>query len=99
MEKLSNPNTIVTAEPTFFVRTDFTGITIKAASWDEAKIRAAEYMAESYYGANEHGTQRIRYTVYLLPAGTHIWSEDYVSPEVLERCESQDATHVEEREA
>ena len=103
MEKPYNTNTILTTEPTFFVQTDFCGSVIKAASWDEAKIKAAEYMAESYYGANEHGTQRISYSIYRLQAWTTIWDGNYVDPATQYDCEvtgeSRDATYVEEEEA
>ena len=103
MQKTHTTNTILTTEPTFFVQTDFCGSVIKAASWDEAKIRAAEYMAESYYGANEHGTQRISYSIYRLQAWTTIWDGNYVDPATQYDCEvtgeSRDATYVEEEEA
>ena len=98
MEKPDTTNTIVTAEPTFFVETGFCGSVIKAASWDEAMSRAAEYMAEFHYSADERGKQRISYTVYRLPAGTTIWDEDHISPADQHICEvtgeSRDATHV-----
>ena len=103
MEKPYITNTIITAEPTFFVETGFCGSAIKAASWDEAMSRAAEYMAELYYGADEHETRRTSYTVYRLPAGTTIWDGDGISPADMHICEvtgeSRDATHVEEGKA
>ena len=40
-----------------------------ATSWEEAMAKAAEYMDKSYYGADEYGTQRISYIVYLIPNG------------------------------
>ena len=96
------PPASVTTESTFFVRTNYGGDSIKASSWEDAMTKAAEYMAKSYYGANERGIQRISYTVCRLPIGTRIWSissGDYVSPNDLAHCESQDAIYTEEEEA
>ena len=94
-----HPHRSVADESTFFVGTDFTGTTIRAASWDEAMIKAAEYMAESDHPGDIYEEQQISYSVYKLPAGTVIWNGDIVSRFVLDVCESQDATHVEEGEA
>ena len=58
--------------------------------------QAAEYMDQSYYGADEYGTQRISYTVYLLPDDVYVDPRADAPLELLEGCESQNATHLEE---
>ncbi len=55
---------------TFFVKSDFCDSAFRASSWDEAMDRAAEYVAKSYYGGDEHGTQRPTYTIYRLSDGS-----------------------------
>ena len=97
MEKYSIPQKTIADESTFFVGFGFlNGTTIRAASWNEAMSRAAKYMAESDHPGDIYEEQQISYTVYKLPAGTAIWNEDIVSQFVLDTCESQDATYLEE---
>ena len=90
------PQASVTAGSTFFVQTDSYGSGFKAASWDEAMTRAAEYMTEAYHKGDGPWTRRIIYTVYLVPDG---WSTGGTILDTLDRCESQDAIHIVEGEA
>ena len=64
-----------------------------ATSWEEAMAKAAEYMDKSYYGADEYGTQRISYIVYLIPNG---WSTNGITQGALNACKSLHGMHVEE---
>ena len=64
-----------------------------ATSWEEATAKAAEYMDKSYYGADEYGTQRISYIVYLIPNGVN---PNGVTPGTLNACQSRTGVHVEE---
>ncbi len=91
------PQKTIADESTFFVGFgSIDGTTIRAASWDEAMSRAAKYIAEADHPCDIYEEQWISYTVYKLPAGTAIWNKDIVSQFVLDTCESQDATYLEE---
>ena len=70
----------------------------RAVSWEEAMIKADEYMAKTDYGANQFGTRRVSYTVYRLPADTRAETgrDNYVSAHVLVHCQSRSATHTQE---
>ena len=74
---------------------------LKASSWDEAMEAAADYMSEIDHGADEYGTQHVRYRVYRLPAvvaDPHL-ADYYVSASVMELYEERVAIHTQEPRA
>ena len=89
-------DTSATAKSTFFCKSDFDGSEIKAASWNEAMDKAFMHMVDSDYGDDGQGTERISYTVYLIPDG---WSTDGITQGTLNACKSRNGTYVRGREA
>ncbi len=98
MPKISIPYASAAEESTFIITAYSFRSSIKAASWEEAHNKGRKLMLESGYCnetvTDKYGPQWVSYTVYRVPEDVYVDPKGDAYLEILEDCESQDATYA-----